>query len=116
MDLDRLVLPEVEFTDALLGDVLTFLVERLKQEDPSRPFRPSIILDYEKARRDSEEHERKLAPLREYCGDRRISLKMRDCSFRNLADFLTREAGVRYRLHGYDMVITTPEGRRLTPE
>jgi len=111
-DFSKITIPEMDCRDSSVADILAFLIERVADENPNAPFRPSLV-DRDTANRETAERDRKFQRLRNYCDGKLITLRVQDCSILNLIDFVSRYAGVKYELQGYKLIIKSPDGEVL---
>ena len=114
-DFSKITMPEVEFKDALLADVLDFLIGYMADTDPKVPYRPSIIVDWAKAEKEAAAHDKKLHKLRDYCGGKTITLQIKECTVLDLLDFISRLAEVDYELTGCRLILKSKSGEVLAP-
>jgi hypothetical protein len=117
--MEAIQIPEIDFRQAKVSDVIAFLVETSHDYDPTHDdprIRLSLVLDPSEQKREDEERERKYARLQQHCAGKTITLNLRYCSLLNLLDFVTRYAGVEYELKENRIIIKTADGNILVEE
>lgn len=115
--MESLVIPEIDFRNAQVSQVIEFLVEQMIPFDPVRikpqyHRGPSHIYKPGEIIRDPE-LERRYAKLHKYCGEGIISLHLQHCNATALMDLVTRSANVEYRFKGNQVIILAPDGEVL---
>lgn len=117
--MDAIQIPEIDFRQAEVSDVIAFLLEASRDyaptQDQSRIRLSHVLYPLEQRRQDAE-HDRKYSRLEQHCGGKTITLNLRYCSLLNLLDFVTRYAGVEYELKGNRIIIKTADGNVLVEE
>lgn len=104
--LDKIVMPEVDFQDADLVDGIMLLVQGIEDTSPPRDLSrigaPDPVAD--------EKREQRFAKLRERCRNKKVTLNVRYCTWRPLMDFLTGYAGVTYQVRSGHVTIAGANG------
>ena len=117
--MEAIQIPEIDFRQAKVSDVIAFLVETSRDHDPTHVksgIRLSLVLDPSEQKREDAEHDRKYSRLEQQCAGKTITLNLRCCSLLNLLDVVTRYAGVEYELKGNRIIIKTTDGNVLVEE
>ena len=109
------IIPGVEFRQTNPVDALDFVFVGAKGIDAGGLTRRSIMSPAEREAQQSA-YNAKYARLTEFCGPRRITGSLRNCSLLDLLDFVTRNIGASYAFEDEAIVIKSPNGGVLVRE
>jgi hypothetical protein len=112
-------IPKIDFRQANVADVIAFIAKASREYDEPKAGAPvgvSFILHLSQQQHTDTERDRRYSRLKQLCGDKEITLNVRDCSLLNLLDFVTRYVGVLYEFKDNRLLIKTKGGDILVED